>query len=116
MNARLDQAAGAFVLIGLGLIFLLDISFWPWIMFVVAIPAFLHGLTEDGTWGGVKGAIWLVGIGVIALLDVWWPGILILIGVSMLAETLVKPSLVEEKAKRKPKRGLPVPDEDEEWI
>jgi len=119
MNARLDQVGGAAVLIGIGLIFLLDISFWPWILFVVAIPAFLHGLSEGGgAYAGIKGAVWLVGLGLIALLDIWWPGILILIGVSILVETLFKPSEMDEKLKRggKPKRGLPVPDEDEEWV
>ena len=61
MNARLDQVGGAAVLIGIGLIFLLDISFWPWILFVVAIPAFLHGLSEGGGTYAESGAVWLVG-------------------------------------------------------
>ena len=114
MKSRLDQAGGAFVLIGIGLIFLLGLSVWPWILFVVAAPAVLHGLGGGGVWGGLKARVGLIGLGVIALLDIWWPGILILIGVSILVETLARPAAAAEKAKRKPKRGLPLP-EAEEW-
>src|SRR5690606_41577496 len=107
MNARLDQVGGAAVLIGIGLIFLLDISFWPWILVGVAIPAFLHGLSEGGgAYAGLKGALWLVGLGLIALLDSWWPGILSLVGVSILGETLPKPTAMDETLKR---GGAPQP-------
>ena len=118
MKSRLDQAGGAAVLIGIGLIFLLNIGFWPWILFVVAVPAFLHGISDGGVSGGLKAAVWLLGLGVIALFDLWWPGILILVGISILVETLFKDMDDDEeiigKRKAKPKRGLPIPD-DEEW-
>lgn len=100
------------MLIGIGLIFLLGIDFWPWILFVVAVPALLSGIAKDGLWAGLQGALWLVGIGVIALLGIWWPGILILIGLSMLIGTIEKPPMFDEKRKRK--RGLPVPDDEDE--
>lgn len=32
----------------------------------------------------VNAAIWLIGLGILWLTDLWWPGILILIGLSML--------------------------------
>lgn len=110
MSSRLENAGGAIVLIGIGLIFLLDINFWPWILFVVAVPALLGGIAKDGLWAGLQGALWLVGIGVIALLDIWWPGILILIGISMLVGTIEKPPVFDEKRKR----GLPVPEDEDE--
>lgn len=114
MKSRLDQATGALLLIGIGLIFWLNIDVWPWILFVVAVPAFLRGIGEGDVGAGLKPAVWLVGLGVIAWLDIWWPGILILVGFSILVEKMVEPSFIGEKAKRKPKRGLPLP-EDEEW-
>lgn len=36
----------------------------------------------------VQAAIWLIGIGILWWTDLWWPGILILVGVSMLAQVL----------------------------
>lgn len=119
MKGKLEGASGAIILIGIGLIFLLDISFWPWILFVVAAPAVLSGIAEGGLWAGLQGGVWLIGIGVLALLDAWWPGILILIGLSMLVGALATPPAVADKRKRKlkPKRGLPLPagEEDDEF-
>ncbi len=61
MSSRLENAGGAIVLIGIGLIFLLDINFWPWILFVVAVPALLGGIAKDGDVGGLAGALWWSG-------------------------------------------------------
>ena len=33
---------------------------------------------------GIIPAIWLIGLGILWLFDLWWPGILILIGITML--------------------------------
>jgi hypothetical protein len=35
-------------------------------------------------WGGVIGGIWLIGIAVLAITGWWWPGIMVLIGLSAL--------------------------------
>jgi len=115
MKSRLDNAGGAFVLIGLGVIFLLGLGFWPWILFVVAVPTLLSGLSSGKPWDGVQGAVWLVGFGVIALLGIWWPGILILAGISILIGMIEPPQLLGGRRKRKPKRGLPLPDDEDEW-
>ena len=37
----------------------------------------------------VQSAMWLIGLGVLFLLDAFWPGILILIGLSMLIQSLM---------------------------
>jgi hypothetical protein len=37
----------------------------------------------------VQSGIWLIGIGVLLLTGYWWPGILILIGLSMLANAMM---------------------------
>ena len=37
-------------------------------------------------WQRIQAAIWLLGIAILALLDWWWPGILVLVGISSLAQ------------------------------
>jgi DNA-directed RNA polymerase subunit RPC12/RpoP len=39
-----------------------------------------------------QGAIWMIGIGVLMLWGDWWPGILVLIGISMILGSLFKAS------------------------
>lgn len=39
-----------------------------------------------GPWRNVHGAIWLIGLAILALKDWWWPGILVLVALSMLLE------------------------------
>jgi hypothetical protein len=43
-----------------------------------------------GPWKNVQAAIWLIGLGVLALNDWWWPGILLLIGISMISQALIQ--------------------------
>jgi hypothetical protein len=40
--------------------------------------------------GRFHAAIWLIGLAVLAITDKWWPGILILVVISVLLETAVK--------------------------
>jgi hypothetical protein len=40
--------------------------------------------------GQVTGAIFLIGLGIIALLNFWWPGIMFVIGISLLAGEYVE--------------------------
>ncbi len=39
---------------------------------------------KQNGWGSAQAGIWLIGIGILALTDFWWPGIMFLIGFSML--------------------------------
>jgi hypothetical protein len=41
----------------------------------------------------IRLAIWLIGLGLIWFTNQWWPGILILLGISMLVDRLFKPNL-----------------------
>lgn len=45
-------------------------------MFVIGLSVLVSG--------SVRAAVWVFGIGVIAMFDFWWPGILFLIGLSFL--------------------------------
>ena len=37
-------------------------------------------------WQRIQGALWLMGIAILALTNWWWPGILVLVGLSGLAQ------------------------------
>jgi hypothetical protein len=37
----------------------------------------------------INAAVWLIGLGILWLTDLWWPGILILVGISMLVQVMV---------------------------
>ncbi len=41
------------------------------------------------TLKNVQSGVWLIGLGILFLLDAFWPGILILIGLSMLVQSLM---------------------------
>ncbi len=43
-----------------------------------------------GAWKDVQAAIWLIGLGIIALNDWWWPGILFLIAMSMISQAVIQ--------------------------
>jgi hypothetical protein len=46
--------------------------------------------TLVGPWRQVHAAIWLIGLAVLAWKDWWWPGILVLIALSILAEAVIR--------------------------
>lgn len=119
-------ASGGIFMIGIGLIFLLDIDFFPWILLVIGLSSLPGSLAKEGLWAGVQGFIWMAGLAILFATDTLWPGILILIGLSTLGGALFKPPVLEggrDKPKRgvvladgfgKPKRGIPTPDDDED--
>ncbi len=121
-------ASGGIILIGIGLIFLLDIPFFPWILLVLGLSSLPGSLAKDGLWAGIQGFIWMAGLAVLFATGTFWPGILILIGLSTVGGALFKPPVLDgnsEKQKRgvvlaeefdKPKRGIPTPEDyEEDW-
>ncbi len=42
-----------------------------------------------GPWRNLHGAIWLIGLAILALRDWWWPGILVLVAISLLLEAVL---------------------------
>ncbi len=50
----------------------------------------------------IQAAIWLIGLGILWLTGQWWPGILILIGLSMVAKSFVRSAEPEEPAAPEP--------------
>jgi hypothetical protein len=43
-----------------------------------------------GPWRTIHGALWLIGLAILAWQDWWWPGILVLVALSVLLEVLLK--------------------------
>jgi predicted Zn-ribbon and HTH transcriptional regulator len=51
------------------------------------------------TWRSIHGGIWLIGLAILFWKGWWWPGILVLLAVSGIAETLIRqyvPDAVEK--------------------
>ncbi|MBN1536544.1 MAG: hypothetical protein JW908_07415 [Anaerolineales bacterium] len=46
--------------------------------------------TIKGPWKSIHSAIWLIGLGIIALNDWWWPGILFLVAISMISQAVIQ--------------------------
>ena len=42
-----------------------------------------------GPWRNIHGAVWLIGLAVIAWQGWWWPGILVLVAISMILEAVI---------------------------
>ena len=42
-----------------------------------------------GPWRSLHGAVWLIGLAILAWRDWWWPGILVLVAISMIIEALL---------------------------
>ena len=108
--------SGAILLIGLGVLFLVDsIPFWPWVLVVIGLAGLPESIAQKGLWAGLQGLVWMAGLAVLFATGKFWPGILILIGVSTLAGALVRPPVFD---KRKRKRGLPADapyEDDDAW-
>lgn len=84
-------SAGLF-LIGLGLLFLLRIGIWPWILAVIGLANLPASLAHKKGWYAWQGFVWLVGLAILFASGYFWPGFLILLGVSMLCGALTRQS------------------------
>jgi hypothetical protein len=43
-----------------------------------------------GVWRAIHGAVWLIGIAILAWKGWWWPGILVLVAISGIVEALIR--------------------------
>ena len=89
---------GGLLLIGIGLIFILKLDFFPAILAILGLSSIVAGLAIGRSWYGMQGGLWLVGLFVLFYFDILWPGILILIGVSTLIGALTRSKLQEPQA------------------
>ena len=102
------QTAGSLtaglILIGLAIIIIVkDIAFFPWVLAVIGIAILPGSILKEGWRHALTASSWLIGLALCFYFDVFWPGILILIGITMILEGLF--------SKRPSKRNIF--DEDE---
>lgn len=99
--------------IGLAVLFFVrSIPFWPWILVVIALAWLPVSLATKKGWYGWNSFVWLVGIALLFHFNVFWPGILILIGISMAFSALTKnssgsPFMKDEQEKKDPTQFPP---------
>ena len=48
-----------------------------------------HKKRLTGPYRNIQGAIWLIGLAIIAWQGWWWPGILVLVGISLIFEAIL---------------------------
>ena len=48
-----------------------------------------------GPWRNIHGAVWLIGLAILFWKGWWWPGILILVGISTLVEAVIQVAVPE---------------------
>lgn len=84
-SASGDIAGLAIILIGIGVLLLARIPFWPGILFVIGVSSFVTEASRGRIFQGIGSVIWLFGIAILFLVPrLWWPGLLVLIGLSIL--------------------------------
>ncbi len=76
--------SAGFFLIGLGALFLLRLGIWPWILAVIGLAGLPMAMATKRGWLGYQGAFWMIGLAVLFWSGHFWPGILILVGLSVL--------------------------------
>ncbi len=101
MNKKnLEGLSGGILLIGLGIIFLTDIGFWPWILVVVGLAGLPASVAMKRGWYGWQGFFWMAGLALLFWSGRFWPGILILVGLSALFGALTREGLAGPSAAR----------------
>jgi hypothetical protein len=88
--------AGGLFLIFLALAFMTGHFFLPMIFVGLAFASLFGSLSAGNpraTYGGVMGFIWMMGLAACAAFNFWWPGILIIVGISTIAGTLFRPMM-----------------------
>jgi predicted membrane protein len=100
-----------FILAGIFLVinqYVLSIPFFPWILLVIGVAIFLISIFSANVFGGLQALIWLGGLAFAFYYNQVLPGILIIIGVSVIMNSLrsmfyktnkVKIEIDEEKNK-----------------
>ncbi len=114
-NLSTEWIVPAAIMVGVGLIYVLQLSFWPWILCAIGTGTLAKGMLNPEKLGEkLQGAVWIYGIFVMALTNFWWPGMLFLVAISVVMKALLGPQFEAIAGRRKPKRGLPFPPEDDE--
>lgn len=99
-----EQLSTGVFFIGLAALWLLQVPFWPGILFVFGATALSRVPAEGRTSGNVQGAIWMFGLGAVFLWGFSLPLLFLLIGLSSILGFVLRPTpkpAAEESEKRK---------------
>ncbi|MFO8065290.1 MAG: hypothetical protein ACQETQ_13015 [Spirochaetota bacterium] len=77
------------MLAGIGIVFAAGDGFWPWILAVVGAATLPAAASRDRFAEGLQTFVWLGGLSVVFALDSIWPGILVVLGLSLVAHVVV---------------------------
>ncbi|MFV9506622.1 MAG: zinc ribbon domain-containing protein [Oscillochloridaceae bacterium umkhey_bin13] len=78
-------------LVGMGLLFLLRLPFWPMILVVVGLASFVSEALRGRLFNALQGSFWMFGLAFLFTVPrLFIPGIIILVGVSVLLGWLDK--------------------------
>ncbi|MGQ9493855.1 MAG: hypothetical protein ACUVR2_08845 [Anaerolineae bacterium] len=100
-SSRYAVLSAGLLLIGIGLVLLLKQPLFPAILAVVGVSSIIAGLSTGQGWFSIQSGLWLIGLFFLFYLDILWPGILILIGISALIGALTRPMLTPSKLPEK---------------
>lgn len=70
-DKMLHGMGGSLFMIGLGVMFLLDIGFWPWILLLIGITSVPSSIAEDGFWAGLQSLVWMGGLAIVFATGQW---------------------------------------------
>ena len=87
---KMESISGGIFLVGLGILFLTDLGFWPWILVVIGLSGLPASLAQNRGWYGWQGFLWMLGLAILFASGFFWPGILILVGASMLVAAVTR--------------------------
>jgi hypothetical protein len=79
----------AVMLVGIGVVFAAGIGFWPWILAVVGAATLPGAAGRERVGEGLQTFIWLVGLTILFALDAMWPGLIVVVALSALAQFFI---------------------------
>jgi len=83
--------SGGVFLICIGFIFLFkSLTFWPWILPVIALTSLVKMIGSKKIFEGVNLLIWFTGLAFLFYFNIFWPGILFILGLSVIFSAIIK--------------------------
>jgi predicted membrane protein len=99
MKINLDHISIAVICIGLGLILLFEeINLFPWILLIIGVSQLPKIFFRENKITQIQKVLWLCGLAALFIYGIFWPGILILLGVSIILDGF------KQKSYHKPRR------------
>ncbi len=84
-----SSLTGGLLLIGMAILFLVkEVAFFPWILAVIGVAILPSTILKKGWQHSLTGSTWLIGLAICFYFNVIWPGVLILVGLTLIFEGL----------------------------